>query len=205
MSTPNSPTPLSPACLPWQLINQKPIENAEISTWIEASPANSLTAAIIHALIHSFIHSLDWLIQWSKQRKLSPAGLCKQIVRLNEMNIHLSDCLLCNACADNLSLCVIRVMCSAAKELRKYGMGHATRAEEACNECSINYLQRKSIWVQHECNKQAQLVTLTHTHAHIRMSVSRLSICHTHMHTHSMHCVCVPRVQSLIFSGQQQA
>lgn len=203
MSTPFLPAPSRLPASPWQLINQKPIENAaqtaEISTWIEASPANSLTAAIIHALIHSFIHSLDWLIQWSKQRKLSPAGLCKQIVRLNEMNIHLSDCLLCNACADNLSLCVIRVMCSAAKELRKYGMGHATRAEEACNECSINYLQRKSIWVQHECNKQAQLVTLTQTHTctYTYECVTSVNMSHTHAHSLTACTVCVCLVCSL--------
>lgn len=181
-------TPSLPACLPLAGHKSKANWNAaqtdEISTWIEALLANSLTHAIIHALIHSF----TWLINSIEQRKLSPAEagagagpVCKQIGRLNEMNIHLSDCLLCNAFAD-ISLCVIRVICSAAKELRIW--------HGACNKEGRGMQRRRALTIysenQFECNTNAinkcslcQCDTHTHTYTSVNMS-------YTQAHVHSL-------------------
>lgn len=185
-------TPSLPACLPLAGHKSKANWNAaqtdEISTWIEALLANSLTHAIIHALIHSF----TWLINSIDQRKLSPAGLglglglCKQIGRLNEMNIHLSDCLLCNAFAD-ISLCVIRVMCSAAKELRIW--------HGACNKGAGGMQRRRALTIysenQFECNTKAiNKFSLWHSHTHIHVCQYVIHT-GTRTFTYSMHCVCL--------------
>lgn len=100
------------------------------------------------------------------------------------MNIHLSDCLLCNA---THTLCVIRVMCSAAKELSIWQGACNKGARRHATEEGINYLQRKSIWVQHECNKQVQFVPMWHSHTHTHIHVCQyVTHPHTQAHIHSL-------------------